>query len=425
MSGARGRAPVGGPAAPTGPLAFPAFRWLFAGQVVSAIGDQLFPVAIAALVVTRGGTAGELGLVLAARFAALVLFALLGGVWADHLPRVRLMRAADLLRLAAVGGIALAAAAEPPVALLAALVFLVGAGEAFFRPAYGAVVPTVLPAEHLNRANALTGLSHHVAQVAGPGLAGLLLLVAEPAGVLALDALTFVVSLLTLVRVAEAAVEPAPRRRLHVEVLEGVLAVRDRPWIAGVLALATLQLLLTVAPVTVLLPVVVRDAGAPASTYGLVLAVGGVGGVAGAVLAARWTPPRPGLAAMLLLLLWAVPPLALLVPTGPALLAAAWFLGSFGLGPFNVWWETALQRSVPRELLARVVSLDWLCTLALLPLGLALTGPAVALLGRGPVLLTASATMVVTSLAVLLVPGVTTLGAPPERTRLSEAPPSV
>ena len=394
-----------------GPLSVPAFRWLFAGQVVSAFGDQLFPVAIAALVVTPGGSAGELGLVLAARFGALVLFALLGGVWADRLPRVRLMRAADVLRLLAVGGIAVAATGEPPVALLAALVFLVGAGEAFFRPAYGAVLPTVLPAEQLARANGLTGVSHHVAQVAGPGLAGLLLLVTGPAGVLALDAGTFVVSLLTLVRVSEPAVAPAPRRRLHVEVVEGLVAVRGRPWIAGVLAMAAVQLMLVVAPVTVLLPVVVRDVGAPASAYGLVLAVGGAGGVLGALLATRWSPQRPGVASMLLLLLWALPPLALLAPSGPALLAAAWFVGMLGLGPFNVWWETALQRGVPRELLARVVSLDWLCSFALLPLGLALTGPAVALVGREPLLLLASATMLVTSLLVLRVPGVADLGA--------------
>jgi MFS family permease len=394
-----------------GPLGVLAFRWLFAGQVVSAFGDQLFPVAIAALVVTRGGTAGELGLVLAARFAALVLFALLGGVWADRLPRVRLMRAADLLRLLAVGGIAAAAAGEPPVALLASLVFLVGAGEAFFRPAYGAVLPTVLPPEQLARANGLTGISSHVAQVAGPGVAGLLLLVTGPAGVLVLDALTFVVSLLTLVHVSEPARVVVPRRRLHVEVLEGVAAVRARPWIAGVLAMAAVQLMLVVAPVTVLLPVVVRDSGAPASAYGLVLAVGGLGGVLGAVAAARWSPPRAGVVAMLLLLLWALPPLALLAAAPPGLLAAAFFAGMLGLGPFNVWWETALQRSVPPELLARVVSLDWLCSFALLPLGLALTGPAVALVGRGPLLGLAAATMVGTSLLVLLVPGVGDLGA--------------
>jgi len=123
----------------------PDFRWLFTGQAVSAIGDQLFPVAVAVLVLQGGGGAGDLGLVLAARFGALVLFALLGGVWADRLPRVRVLVSADVLRLLAVLGLALAAASAPPVPVLAALTFLVGAGEAFFRPAYGALLPTVRP----------------------------------------------------------------------------------------------------------------------------------------------------------------------------------------------------------------------------------------------------------------------------------------
>ena len=85
---------------------------------------------------------------------------------------------------------------------------------------------------------------------------------------------------------------------------------------------------------------------------------------------------------------------------------AAWFLGGVGLGPFNIWWASTLQSAIARELLARVVSLDWLCSLALLPLGLALTGPAVTLLGRDAVLAAGAVVMALTSVLPLLVPGV-------------------
>lgn len=398
----------------SGPLAVPAYRWLFTGQVVSAIGDQLFPIAVVALVVTRGGDAGELGLVLAARFAALVLFAILGGVWADRLPRVLLMRAADLLRLVAVSGLAVAAASgDPSTTVLAALVFVVGAGEAFFRPAYGALLPTVLPARDLPAGNALSEASHYVAQIAGPGLAGALLLITGPEVVFALDALTFAVSLATLLKVAEPEQQRAVRSRLHQEIAEGFAAVRERRWIAAVLAMASVQLLFAVAPAMVLLPLIVRDSGASPSAYGLVLAVGAVGGLLGALVAGRWRPLHPGQAGLLALLGWTAPPLALLLAAPLPLLAAAWFLGSAGLGPFNIWWVSALQTAVPKELLARVVSLDWLCSLALLPLGLALTGPAVDLVGRGPVLMTAIIVMIVTSLLPLLVPGVRDLADSP------------
>ena len=397
----------------TGPLAVPAYRWLFTGQVVSAVGDQLFPIAVVALVVTRGGNAGELGLVLATRFAALVLFAVLGGVWADRLPRVLMMRAADLLRLVAVAGLALAAATgDPPTPVLAALVFVVGAGEAFFRPAYGALLPTVLPARDLPAGNALSEASQYVAQVAGPGLAGALLLISGPGVVFALDALTFAVSLATLFKVVEPPHQKAVRRRLHREIAEGITAVRQRSWIAAVLAMASVQLMFAVAPAMVLLPLILRDNGQSPSTYGLVLAVGAVGGLLGAVAAGRWQPAHPGQAGLLTLLGWTAPPLALLLQAPVPVLAAAWFVGGAGLGPFNIWWASALQTAVPRELLARVVSLDWLFSLALLPLGLALTGPAVALVGRGPVLVTAVVAMVVTSVLPLLVAGVRDLQNP-------------
>ena len=104
------------------------FRLLFSGQVVSAIGDQIFPIAVTVQVLDSGGTAGELGLVLAARFASLVLFALIGGVWADRLPRVKVLIGADLTRLLAVLGLALVLTDSTGIAVLAPLVFFVGAG---------------------------------------------------------------------------------------------------------------------------------------------------------------------------------------------------------------------------------------------------------------------------------------------------------
>lgn len=397
----------------TGALQVPAFRWLFTGQAVSSLGDQVFPVAVAALVVQRGGTAGQLGLVLASRFGALVLFALLGGVWADRLPRVRVLRAADLLRLLALVGLAVASAVtEPGVLVLAALVFFVGAGEAFFRPAFSALLPTVLPADALASGNALSNASQHIALVAGPGLAGLVLLFSGPDALFAVDAATFGVSLLTLLRVAEPPHEPAARSRVLTEMGEGLAAVRARPWIAAVLAMATAQLLLVVAPCTVLLPIVLREAGEPEAAYGLVLATGAVGGLLGALACARWRPRHVGTTGLFLLTTYAAAPLALLVEAPAPVLAAAWFLAGAGLSPFIVWWETSLQSAVPRHLLARVVSVDWLCSLALLPAGLALTGPVTAAVGRGPVLVVAAVVVVGTSLLPLLVPGVADFATP-------------
>lgn len=385
----------------------PAFRWLCAGQAVSLLGDQLLPVAVAALVVENGGSAADLGRVFAARFAALVIFALLGGAWADRLPRVRVLRGADVLRLVVVATlVGFCARTTPGVNVLAALVFFVGAGEAFFRPAYGALLPTILPEASLPAGNAMSEVTSYLAQVAGPGIAGALLLVTQPSTVFAIDAVTFAISLATLLRVGEPTWEAPQRRPMRREITEGFAAVRARPWIAAILAMASVQLLVAVAPAVVLLPLALRDSGASPSSYGLVLAVGAMGGLAGAIVAGRWNPVHPGWVAMPALVLWALVPLALLWHAPLMVLAGAWLLAQAGLAPFTVWWGTALQRDIPREVLARVVSVDWLCSFGLLPLGLALVGPAVDRVGRGPLLAAGAGVTLVTSLLPLAVPGV-------------------
>lgn len=381
------------------------FRLLFLGQAVSSVGDQVFPVAVTVHVLDNGGTVGDLGLVLAARTAALVLFALLGGVWADRLPRVRLLVGADAVRLVAVLGLVVVMSGTTSVPLLAALVFFVGAGEAFFRPAFGALIPQVLPADELSAGNALSGVSFHGAAIVGPGLAGVLVATTSPRGALLVDAATFAFSLAVLLRIKEPWRALQPRRRIHSEMAEGVAAVRDRPWIGAVLVMAMLQLLLVFPATSVLLPALIKDSGAETSTYGYVLALGAVGGLVGAVVAGHVSPRLPGLVSMLALLGFALEPLVLLLDAPLWVIIVGWFGAWLGLGPFLVYWETALQKDVPTELLARVISLDWMCSFALMPVGLALVGPAVDAFGRDAVLWVALAAAVVPPLLCLPVPG--------------------
>lgn len=383
------------------------FRLLFAGQAVSAVGDQVFPVAVSVLVLDTGGGAADLGIVLAARFAALVLFALLGGVWADRLPRVRVLVSADLLRLAAVLGLLVATSVSTvPLPVLAGLVFLVGAGEAFFRPAYGALLPSVLPPPSLAAGNALSASSAQLAQVVGPGLGGLLMAAAGARAGFVLDATTFAISLVTLLRVREPEHLPAPRTRVVAEMAEGIRAVRERPWIAWLLGVFALNLMLVYAPVVILLPLMVREQTGETASYGYVLAAGAFGGLIGALVAGRWKGPARGRRATLGLALLVAQPVALLLGAGLPVLCVAWAIAGLGLGPFIVQWETALQADVPRHLLARVISLDWMATFGLFPLGLALTGPAVAAFGRSGVLALGVVIAVVLPLLVLRVPGV-------------------
>ena len=352
------------------------FRLLWLGQTASTIGDRLVFVALA-LYVTEIGTPTDVGLVLAAHAFPLVAFVLLGGVWADRLPRHKVMVATDLIRFSA-------------HALLATLIFtgaveiwhivvieaVFGAAEAFFRPAYTGLMPQTVPEDLLQEANAATSLVNTVAEFAGPAFATALVLGVGAGWAFALDAATFVVSAAFLIRLR-------PRRRgeakasasLLVELREGWTEFRARTWVWATVAIFSFLLIFALAPYVVLGATVAEDVYGSRGFYGVLAAAMGLGTIAGALIGMRWRPERPILAAMGVNLGW---PVAIVVfaAGAPRLpLVALFVLAGIGLSLFEVWWHTTMAQRIPPHALSRVSSYDWMGSLALLPLGYVLAGP--------------------------------------------------
>jgi len=235
-----------------------------------------------------------------------------------------------------------------PLTVLTALTFLVGSGEAFFEPSYGALLPAVVPADLLTSANAVSSVSRRVASTAGPALAGIILVAAGSGAAFLLNGLTFAVNMLTLLLLRE----PARNRQAEPmsmlgEVVEGVQALRARPWVAAMIGVGTLQLFLVVAPETVLLPVVAREHLGGNQAYALTLSAAAVGGLLGSLLALRREPRRPGTVAMLGLCLTALAPLALATPFSLSWVVAAYALAGFAVDPFLIYWTAGLQREFP------------------------------------------------------------------------------
>lgn len=344
--------------------------------------------------------------------AASLLFLLLGGVIADRLPRRLVMVGVDGLRALAVLGLA-ATQGHVPLTVLTALTFLVGSGEAFFEPSYGALLPAVVPADLLTSANAVSSVSRRVASIAGPALAGIILVAAGSGAAFLLNGLTFAVNMVTLLLLRE----PARNRQAEPmsmlgEVVEGVQALRARPWVAAMIGVGTLQLFLVVAPETVLLPVVAREHLGGNQAYALTLSAAAVGGLLGVAArpAPRAAPSRHSGHAR--------PEPDGLGPTraGHPVLPE---LGRRGVRtrrlrgrPLPHLLDCRAATRVPPTLLGRVTSLDYLGSLALLPVGYALTGPAVQTFGATPVLATAVVLGSVPNLLLLLVPGVAELRSP-------------
>ena len=224
------------------------FRLLWLGQTASMIGDRLVFVALA-LYVTEIGTPTDVGIVLAAHAFPLVAFLILGGVWADRLPRHKVMVATDLIRFAAhalLATLILTGGVEIWHIVVIEAVF--GAAEAFFRPAYTGLVPQTVPEELLQEANAATALVNTMAEFAGPALSTALVLGVGAGWAFALDAATFLVSAAFVIRVRpRRRGEPRPPSSVLSDLREGWTEFRARAWVWGTVAIFSFLLIFALA----------------------------------------------------------------------------------------------------------------------------------------------------------------------------------
>lgn len=391
-----------------GPLADRRFRLLWVGQSASAVGDQIVPVALALAVLDASGSASDLGLVLAAEAVPRLLLLLAGGVWADRLSRQKVMLGADVVNLVAqlAMGVELLSGSVD-VAHLMVLSACSGAAGAFFAPAATALVPaTVVPAQ-LSRANALLGISQQAASVVGPALATGIVLSVGGGWAMIINAATFAVSIATLMalRVPHTAVA---RQGFRTELAQGWHELRRRRWYwtnvlshAGWnLGRATFQ---TLGPL-----VAVRSLGGDLA-WGLIVQGSMIGALVGAVVALRVRPSRPLVVANLGLATGGLPLVLLAIPAPAMVVAVAAAVMYAGLTTMQALWNTAVQQNVPGETLSRVSAYDWLVSLGLNPLGLALAGPLGERIGVSTTLIGAAVVLSGSSLAVLAVPDVRAL----------------
>ncbi len=380
------------------------FRTLWISLIASVAGDQIFPVAVVVSSLDAGGDAATVGVVLAARWAALLLFGLFGGVWADRLPRRHVMIASQAFLCCVVTA---GLSGVTPAWLLGGMVFLAGAAESFFRPAFQACLGSVLAPEQRPAGAALNAVSWRVGAIIGPGLGAFLVSAVSVRTAFLATLGAFALSLCALLTLKEPVVARTVRTSAWREIAEGVREVWRRRWIGTVIVVTALQSMLTVAPVQVLLPVLARKEFGGDAFYGTALAMLSAGGLAGGIVSMIWKPRRPGLGGLTGLAAYGLVPPALWLSQAPWTVHVCFALAGFGLEIFAVQWVVSLQREVPAERLARVTSLDWIAASALTPLGLLLTGPAASLLGVAPVLLLAGLVGAALPLTVLLTSGMT------------------
>jgi MFS family permease len=354
----------------------PDFRNLWLASSTSAMGDGIVIVALALFVTDLTDDPTDVGIVLGAQLIPLVAFLLVGGVWADRLPRARLMMTTDVVRATLHGVLALLIfTGEVEIWHLVVIEAMFGAAEAFSLPAHTGLVPRTVPEDEVQEAQALSSFSYNAADLVGPALATALVLGVGAGWAFAIDALTFVVSALFLARVKVKEDLPTERRTAIAELAEGFAEVRARPWLWVTVVVFTLAVPVGFAPLYVLGPTVAGDGYDTAAVFGIVTTLSGAGAIAGTLVGMRWEPRHPMRAAFLVLAPWPLmlvafgisAPLAVLLPLALAM-GAGW-------GLFDVFWSTAMAQRVPAHALSRVSSYDWVGSLLLLPLGYLAAGP--------------------------------------------------
>jgi hypothetical protein len=391
-----------------------AYRHIFAARAVSLLGTSMAPAALAFAVLDQpGGSAAELGIVMAGRSIAQVIFLLFGGALADRFPRYRIMVGSDLLAFAAQGAIAgLFITRTAPLALLVGLAAVNGAANALFLPASRGLIPEIVDASELQSANALIRLSQNSAGLAGAAASGAIIVAVGAGWALGIDAVTFAISaVLVLTSQAPRSGHARDRTTLLTDLREGWQEFRSRQWVWVIVAQFALVNLCFSPCVYVLGPIVAKEHWGGALAWSAIITANAVGLVGGSFLAMRIRPARPLLVATLATFGF-LPPFFLLAVAAPVWLAAlSMLVNGLAVDVFEVLWITALQEYVPSDKLSRVNSYDALGSFVLGPLGLLLVGPVAAAAGIERTLIAAGLLVALGNVFALSVRSVRTLPA--------------
>jgi MFS family permease len=389
------------------PLRHRNFRLLVTGTATSALGNAITPVALAFAVLDLGGSAAELGVVVALFALADVATVLFGGVLGDRVPRQVMLEGSAaactvtqaVVALLLVGGWA-------TIPLLAAIGMVNGCLGALSQPSSSALTRMTVPRQLVSSAVAQRALLQTGAGVVGFAVGGALVAAIGSGWAIGVDAATFAIAALCFARldVPHTAADGL-RKTFLAELGDGFREVIRHTWLWLLIGQALLYHLFYGGAQSVLGPIVVGEEFGR-SWWGVAMGTLMAGFVVGGLVCLRWAPGRSLFAGTALLSLTAAFPLAMACSDHLALILAGAFLHGFGLQIFDIQWEVAIQQNVPEEKLARVYSFDMVGSFVARPLGLVLVGPIAEAVGFGAWLVVVAAVMAGSCVVALLSPDV-------------------
>ncbi|MCC7448142.1 MAG: MFS transporter [Anaerolineae bacterium] len=399
----------------TGLWRHPDFMKLWIGQTISAVGSRITRegLPLTALLILSA-TPAQLGILTALGSLPVLFLSLIAGVWVDRLRRRPILIVADAGRFVLLLTIPAAAlTGHLTMGLLYVVAVLAAALTLFFDVAYESVLPALVQPENVLEGNSKLATTESLAEIGGPALAGALIQLITAPLAICLDALSFLISAVSVVLIR--APEPAPKPRVEEqtiwhEIIEGLRVIAHNP------VLRTLAIGMGVRGFfgnffgTLYGLYAIRELGLSPAVLGVLIGMGGVGALVGALLAAR-LPRRFGLGrtltAMLLIsgLINGLIPLA----SGPTLLSAgmlmlAQLIGDAAMVVFLINELSLRQVIVPDRLLGRVNASVGFLARGIAPVGALVAGLLADQIGARPTLWIAVIGILLTSLWMLASP---------------------
>jgi MFS family permease len=354
------------------------FRLLWTGETVNQLGSAMALIGVPLLaVVFLHATSFEVGVLTAAEYLPWLVIGLPAGAWVDRLPSRPVMIVCDVISAALYASIPVAYAAHVlTVGQLVAVQLLAGAVSVLFTTAYQVNLPSLVKDEELAEGNAKLQASASAASLGGRGLSGIVTQVVGATASVIVNAVSFLVSAACLLAIR--APEPrksAPRQgaRLRRDVIDGMRLVFRDPYLRPMTLAGALANFALDGYAAVVVVFLVRVVGVSAGLVGLLLAIPGVGGLLGALVARRLMA-RLGTARALLVGTVGSMPGALLVPLadrGPrlAFFVIGVLIAATGVGNFNVILPTFRQTYCPRSMIGRVTATMRFLSLGVGPVG--------------------------------------------------------
>lgn len=389
------------------------FRRVFLSTTLMSVGGGALPMAVAIVIIDTGGNATTLGMVMAARTLSFAIFVMVGGVWADRIRRKHVMMAADLSRALLTIALILVSGDNSPRYFMAIILFLIGIGDAFGGPASGAIMTSILPDNLLKQGNVFRGAVARMGGIIGPAIGVAAVAIIGARLTFSISAIACFGSFLLLSGVKEAGhVAKVSHEPLWIEMKEGIRTVREMPWVGAMILMASFQLMVVIASENVLLPIITKREFETNTVMAMATTSFAIGGTVASILSLKLKTKTPGRFTLLTWSLFALVPFSLAYQDSKILIVIAYILAGVSVGPWDAFWPSAIQREVPKDKQGRVFALDHAGSVGLMPLGMALTGPVVGLMGEKSFLIFAGIFHLVVNVIVYRVPGVKEMKTP-------------